>query len=212
MSSESSEGETWVQWFCSQRGHEFFCEISEDYIRDKFNLTNLSEQVSNYRQALDLILNDHYDSDEMEDEQIKDGKLEKSARHLYGLIHARFILTNRGVSMMLNKYRDGHFGACPRVHCEGQQVLPVGETDIPGQKKVKLYCPKCNDIFNPTPKFQHVDGAYFGTGFPQMALMVQPTSRPQPPTSAYAPSLYGFRIHSSALSNVNSSANSNNAN
>ena len=50
----------------------------------------------------------------MEDEQIKDGKLEKSARHLYGLIHARFILTNRGVSMMLNKYRDGHFGACPR--------------------------------------------------------------------------------------------------
>ena len=64
--------------------------------------------------ALDLILNDHYDSDEMEDDQIKNGKLEKSARHLYGMIHARFILTNRGVSMMLNKHRDGHFGACPR--------------------------------------------------------------------------------------------------
>ncbi|CBY24103.1 unnamed protein product [Oikopleura dioica] len=220
MSSESSEEETWVQWFCSQRGHEFFCEISEDYIRDKFNLTNLSEQVPHYRlvrlfiqsiiklfEALDMILNAYYDSDEMEDEQIKDGKLEKAARHLYGMIHARFILTNRGVSMMLNKCRDGHFGECPRVHCEGQKVLPVGETDKPGEKKVKLYCPKCNDIFNPSPKFQQIDGAYFGTGFPQMALMVQPTSRPQPPTSAYSPSLYGFRIHSSALTNVNSSAN-----
>ena len=127
MSSESSEEETWVQWFCSQRGHEFFCEISEDYIRDKFNLTGLSEHVPHYRlvrlfiqsiikliKALDMILNAYYDSDEMEDEQIKDGKLEKAARHLYGMIHARFILTNRGVSMMLNKCRDGHFGECPR--------------------------------------------------------------------------------------------------
>jgi casein kinase II subunit beta len=39
----------------SSKGNEYFCEVEEDFILDRFNLTGLNNEVANYAQALDLI-------------------------------------------------------------------------------------------------------------------------------------------------------------
>ena len=56
MTSESESGENryWVEWFLSRKENEFFCDIDEDYILDKFNLTGLTD-VPHFQLALDMI-------------------------------------------------------------------------------------------------------------------------------------------------------------
>ncbi|KAI4242380.1 MAG: hypothetical protein LQ352_007251 [Teloschistes flavicans] len=90
--------DTWQFWFISSRGNEYFCEIDEDYLTDRFNLTGLNADVQYYQYALDLVT-DVFDLD-CEDDMRE--QIEKSARHLYGLVHARYITTTRGLAKMVN--------------------------------------------------------------------------------------------------------------
>jgi casein kinase II subunit beta len=138
---------------------------------------------------------------------------------LYGLIHARWIVTARGLAKMvrptsissfpisslksnnshreprillrqLDKYKKADFGRCPRVLCQGQPLLPVGLTDVPYEKSVKLYCGRCEDIYSPkSSRHGSIDGAYFGTSFPHLLFLVYPAllppkSGPADPTRA----------------------------
>ena len=122
---------------------------------------------------------------------------ESAAEILYGLVHSRFIITNRGLELMAEKFRHECFGTCPRVGCNRQRLIPIGQSDQPQQFSVRLYCGKCNDIFSPEPKSSILDGAYFGTTFAHMFFMQYPDLKPERidgSSKMYVPRIFGFRV------------------
>ena len=102
--SETVHCSQFAMQFISSRGNEYFCEIDEDYLTDRFNLTGLNTDVQYYQYALDLVT-DVFDLDC--DDDMRE-QIEKSARHLYGLVHARYITTTRGLAKMVRQ--DHHPG------------------------------------------------------------------------------------------------------
>ncbi|XP_045788378.1 casein kinase II subunit beta-1-like isoform X1 [Trifolium pratense] len=195
VSGSDGEDTSWISWFCNLRGNEFFCEVDDDYIQDDFNLCGLSSQVPYYDYALDLILDVESSHGDMFTEE-QNELIESAAEMLYGMIHARYILTSKGMAAMLDKYKSYDFGRCPRVYCSGQPCLPVGQSDIPRSSTVKIYCPRCEDLYYPRSKYQgNIDGAYFGTTFPHLFLMTYGQLKPQKPSQGYVPRVFGFKLH-----------------
>nr|CCA16806.1 casein kinase II subunit beta putative [Albugo laibachii Nc14] len=195
---ESGEETSWITWFCSLRENDFLCEVDEEYIEDDFNLTGLSGIVPYYEYALDLIL-DIENPNEQHLTQMQQEMVESAAEMLYGLIHARYILTTKGMAAMLEKYRNVEFGRCHRVFCQGQPVLPVGQSDGPRHTTVNVFCPKCREIYFPkSQRAGQIDGAYFGSTFPHMFLMTHSYLVPAPPTQTYTPRVFGYKVHASS--------------
>ncbi|ORY04796.1 hypothetical protein K493DRAFT_205399, partial [Basidiobolus meristosporus CBS 931.73] len=192
--SQDSEIVSWITWFCSLSGHEYLVEVSEDFIEDDFNLTGLSSTVPCYREAIEMILDIEPENDQQD---IDISVIESSAEQLYGLIHQRYILTRQGLEKMADKYERGEFGYCPRYHCNATPVVPCGRVDTLGTETVKLYCFNCMDIYSPpSSKFQHLDGAFFGTTFPHMfLLLLYPDAYRRYTNDTYVPKIYGFKIH-----------------
>merc|ERR1711862_1076777 len=92
---------SWISYFLSKQENKFFCKIDQTFINDNFNLYGLNKQVSYYEQSLDLIcdISDNQDYSQNHQELIR-----KDAIILFGLLHARYILTTQGMQTMLEKY------------------------------------------------------------------------------------------------------------
>ncbi|KAI8807755.1 casein kinase II, regulatory subunit, partial [Cladochytrium replicatum] len=176
-SGTSSSVVSWISWYCSLPGHEFFLEVPESFIEDDFNLTGLNQMVQLYNEALDMILDlEPEDPHHLE----KISLIEASAEQLYNLIHQRYVITKQGLQSMAERLQDGYFGYCPRVLCGSRcGVLPVGITDQPNTATMKLLCPRCSDIYHPSEqRHAKVDGAVFGTTFPHLLFLTFPNLVP----------------------------------
>lgn len=127
---EEEEEIPWITWFCSLKGNEFFCEVDEEYIQvlhpqsSVIFIQHLAGWIQfdwfgNNGPILWICLRHdpwpwksrrcglfdnggytvHPSEEELTDDQ--QAMVEGSAETLYGLIHARFILTNRGMKLMV---------------------------------------------------------------------------------------------------------------
>ncbi|KAG7194509.1 casein kinase 2 regulatory subunit [Scheffersomyces spartinae] len=229
MASEGEEDYVpWIRQFCKLFGHDYFVAVSHEFIEDDFNLTGLSSQVPYYKEALYTLLD--YQVDTIEDvknggdsnnknnNNTKPGKpkhelpnrviLDSSAELLYGLIHARYIVTKAGLTEMAGKFERNEFGSCPRYYCDSMHLIPVGPLDISGQETVRLYCPCCNDTYVPQSlRFLNIDGAFFGTTFPGLLVQMFPEIENQCrirlnkyKNEEFGLRLFGFRINEKSMS------------
>lgn len=194
--SSDDVGFGWVNNFLSLKGNEFFCEVDEDWIQDKFNLTGLVSQVPLYDFAMHMICDIDTDR-EFKRKQLD--KIRRDAEVLYGLIHSRYILTNRGFNAMVDKFEHGVFGSCPRVLCEHQSLLPVGLFERTGKDSVKLFCARCKEVYNCSySRHDKIDGAYFGTTFPHLFFLVFPELQPRDSKQSYIPPVVELKLPSTS--------------
>jgi hypothetical protein len=83
--------------------------------------------------------------------------------------------------------------------CKSHPLLPMGQSDNPGVKPVKLYCARCEDLYNPkSSRHAVIDGAYFGTSFHNIIFQVYPALIPTKSYDRYIPRIYGFKVHAPA--------------
>jgi casein kinase II subunit beta len=182
------EDTSWIHWFCKLEGNEFFVEIDEEFIQNNKNLIGI-----NCKKYLETLLSPN----PPKDNSINEEYLEKlqNIKEIYGLIHKRFIYTPKGLSLMREKYLNGVYGYCPRILCSKQILLPVGLSEDTKYSRVKVFCPLCEEVYKPRQRVNDLDGAYFGTSFPQAFLMNYPDLNPKNKNViSYIPKLYGFRI------------------
>lgn len=83
--------------------------------------------------------------------------------------------------------------------CLSHPLLPMGLADNASLKPVKLYCGKCEDVYNPkSARHAAIDGAYFGTSFHNILFQVYPALVPEKSKRRYEPRIYGFKVHAAA--------------
>jgi len=107
--------------------------------------------------------------------------------------------TKTNETFQLDKFKKGEFGKCPRVMCGGQALLPMGQNDTSNISAVKLYCCRCEDLYNPkSTRHASIDGAYFGSSFHNILFQVYPNMLQPKSIRRYEPKVFGFRVHAAA--------------
>ncbi|GIQ91036.1 casein kinase II, regulatory subunit, partial [Kipferlia bialata] len=59
-----------------------------------------------------------------------------------------FVETERGLTLVKQRFYDSEYGLCPRSQCQGSAVLPIGLSPRLGQHTCKVYCPMCREVYH----------------------------------------------------------------
>lgn len=61
--------------------------------------------------------------------------------------------------------------------------------------RVKVFCPRCQDIYIPKKKCSEIDGAYFGCSFASLFLTTFQDLQIKSVSSVYVPRIFGFKVY-----------------
>jgi casein kinase II subunit beta len=191
---QSSRPPTIPEQFCRWkqtwlRLNPWLCDVSDEFITDRFNIYGLPEVCPRFSNCCDVIVG------KLSPDAILPiaSELAPQLPIAYGLIHVRFIMSPEGMERILEKYRDNVFGTCPRLGCQNERLLPIGLTSEVGKKPVKAFCPCCREVYDPRPRLT-LDGAYFG---PNMVHLFVDQMKINGRHAAYKPythCAFGFRV------------------
>lgn len=212
----------WIRNFLSSRPKDSLLPIPLEYLSDGFNLAQLPPVVEHvgmgttkvattnaltfplYKAALHLILQEHEETAQIP------AAVQRAAECLYTLVHARYIISPRGLETVRRVLRDQPiFGRCPRAGCRGMPVLPYSERpEYDSACTTKSYCCHCGETF--MNWHSKTNGAAWGPSFCHLLLMtygkelMQDLYRLQIPPSCIeenlvAPSIFGFKVHAASV-------------
>lgn len=203
-SSDYSDEESAIEWLLTQPGNQLLVRVDEDYIEDSFNLYGLNKIIPNFRDTVRLLLTTAEDAEIcLEDDWIGPGY--QTVLDLYGLIHARYLLTSPGMNKMRRKLQNGVYGVSPYHPME--RILPIGLSDILRSGPPMGYNIDRGEVV-PMPAWgDRLDGAYFGTSSVSLFLMLNsglhgPQGWPlrgviQPQQVEFQPRIFGFKVRRS---------------
>ncbi|KAK8882198.1 hypothetical protein M9Y10_044839 [Tritrichomonas musculus] len=135
-------------------------------IQDFLDLYAESEQINDFARKSNYLYKSYVSN--FKSFNLDQAKILFSIFCLYGLLHAKYILTPPGQSKMLELYSYNSFPKCPRSKCNGIRCLPYGITERPCSQYVKMYCPKCENVYNYTKN--NLDGAFFGPTYVHLLI------------------------------------------
>jgi casein kinase II subunit beta len=162
---------SWIDGFMEQPSSDWFCRLPPAFANDGFNTFGLRIDQRHAKSAFaQLFVGIKESSDSSYDSDSED-EIDKCTERLFGLIHSRYIFTPEGLSEIYKKYQMAVFGTCPRYRCADERMLPVGLSDQPGTDTVKLYCPKCRQLYEADDIHRNLDGAYFTRSFAHYFLL-----------------------------------------
>ena len=109
----------WIQWYLSLEDHEYLLEIDSEYLNDKMNLLGMKLPFpkDRYKECLRLIMSNKVPNEEDLQNQ-KFLELNQDASDVYGMIHARYVLSSTGLAKVYNRYLQSAYGTCPRALCD----------------------------------------------------------------------------------------------
>lgn len=81
--------------FCQAAGNEYFTQVPKEFIEEEFHWLNISYDPRALNLVLDWGLPSTTDNDNVKNKT----SVYAAARLLYGLIHARFIITEKGLEV-----------------------------------------------------------------------------------------------------------------